>query len=155
MKNSTLVALVCALNSSAALASHYHCDGPIQYRTVLSRSVAYTSDICKESVALSLTRGPHDYSFGIFAAEYWQGQYQRQAEATEAVRYDIYNCWGQLLSSKSVIETTLFQVFFPIENPNLRSDATWADIKAPMTDDEALTAFSKAKQECESSKEPR
>ncbi|MFL5812719.1 MAG: hypothetical protein ACJ763_04010 [Bdellovibrionia bacterium] len=154
MKYSTLVTLICALSTSAAFAEHYHCDRPLHYRTVLARSMAYTSNACQVSVELTLTRGSHSFSFGNYVAEFWQGQYQRQAEVTETVRYNTYNCWGQLLSSETVTEATPFQVSFDIQNPNLRSDATWADMMAPMTDDEALAAYAITKQECESSKVP-
>ncbi len=152
MKVFTLIMLAIAFNSSSAFADRNHCNVPIQYREVISNSVVYTTESCKETIPLALVQGAHAFSFGAYVAEYWQGQYQRGAEEIAEVRYSTYNCWGQLIFSKTVTEKSRFQVSFNIENANLRDDASWADIKAPMTDDEAAAAFAKARRRCEDSK---
>jgi hypothetical protein len=151
MKIYIAMAAAYILHSPFALADYQDCSGPIEYRQVLSSSTTYTSDTCKKAVALKLTQGDHQFSFGNYEAEYWDGQYQRPAEKTEMIRHDTYNCWGTLLYSETIVKKTTFQIAFNIENPNLRNDASWIDIKAPMTDDEAEAAFLKAKHVCETS----
>lgn len=151
MRYLKLTLVVCILESSMAFGEHRHCDGLVTHRVVLESSATYTSAICEETIGLNRVRGPHDFSFGRYVAEYWQGQYQRPAEQTLTVQYNIYTCWGDLVSAQTLIEKVPFYVKFNIKNLNLGENATWADIKTPMTDEEALSAFAKAKWDCEDS----
>ncbi len=150
MKFCSLLALPYLLLPSFAFAKQHGCTRPVELREILSDSKTFTSATCEVKLPLALVHGPHNFSFGTYMTDCWQGIYKRSAERTKLVRYIKYDYWGSIVDSKIVIEKDPLEVIFELVNLNLTDRATWADIKAPMTDDEAIANFSKTKIDCES-----
>src|SRR5688572_3740535 len=141
MKNATVLFIL--LFPVFGNTTHRHCDRPITFRKVLSSSTRWVSNLCAQEKPLKLVNGNFPFSFGTYFANYWEGSYNREAEVIEIVKYTTYDCWGRIIDQETNNENTQFVITFALTNANLSETATWADIKAPMTDIEAQLAFKK------------
>ncbi|OFZ25190.1 MAG: hypothetical protein A2381_12175 [Bdellovibrionales bacterium RIFOXYB1_FULL_37_110] len=150
MKKYLLIVIMYSLSSvTFGYYSHRYCNNLVLHTKILSFKSHFTSDKCAQTTPLALAQGDYTFSFGTHVARYWVGGYSRPAESVTRTLYKWYTCWGDLFEQKIETKTTEHFVSFDLINTNLSSDATWADVKAPMTDEEAKTALIEAKQRCE------
>lgn len=147
MKTLLLLSLILAPSVILAKQSK-NCKGPTLYRKVLSSENFFVSDTCTEESPLKLVNGPYFFPFGTYTANYWTGSYVRPAVNVTVMSYKWYDCYGNLLDQEVKKIKNNFNVFFDLENKNLGDHATWADIKAPMTDEEAKVAHQETLMKC-------
>lgn len=122
---------------------------------MIGSSRIFTSNECKTGAPLSLTHGPHDYPLlGSMKVGYWRGNFFRAARETDTYEYDTYDREGNLINTWTQKRSFDLEIKFSVDNPNLHDDVDKTFIaNAPMTDDEAKTAWIHAKQDCESAKD--
>jgi hypothetical protein len=126
------------------------CFGLQVVTTLESSTSAFSESTCEVGDKLAFSRIAHDYPLlGSLTVDYWQGSYTRQAATTDTYQDNYYDCWGNLQNSSSRTVVTPFTETFTLDNPNLHDDVNYTFLaNAPLTDDEAKTAYDKLQQDC-------
>lgn len=148
----------------AASADHYghhhgECPPCIEDQWIRLDSTSETTfGPCKVSEPLELSVKEQSYPLmrdNPYTVKYWKGSFEQASITKTKTTYlhEVYNrCIGKtLISEQKVIPTQDEEHFsFKLDNPNLHDDVNASYLLLPMTDEEAASAFDKAKSDCES-----
>jgi hypothetical protein len=136
----------------ASTGARNSCQGFTTMETLLEDRSVFAGD-CTLHQELTLGRTQKSYpemDNATLRVDYWQGSYSRIKKVEQVYQVDVYSCRGQLQKSFQKMQKYDFKVIFEVENPNLRDDvSTSYAANAPMTDEEALAEFARARSRCE------
>lgn len=108
---------------------------------------------CKMIKELKLTEDLFVYpriNVGPINVSYWEGRFEKTVSKLQVYRHDYINiCEGRITFSDEENHETSEVKVYDLLNPNLDPSISESYKLAPMTDEEAQTAFSNLKIECE------